>query len=143
MALAAKRKLADLSLEKKTSGLSPFVPSELRDADETQSMIPRLAKDEQAVQSIERSVQTIPTTHKLFVGDARRMSTLAAESLHLVLTSPPYWTLKEYRDSHGQMGHIEDYEQFLKELDKVWRHCFEALVPGGCLICVVGDVCLS
>lgn len=143
MALAAKRKLADLSLEKTTSDLSAFVPSELRDSDETQSMIPRLAKDEQAVRSIERSVQTIPTTHKLFVGDARRMSNLAAESLHLVLTSPPYWTLKEYRDSHGQMGHIEDYEQFLEELDKVWKHCFEALVPGGRLICVVGDVCLS
>ena len=106
-------------------------------------MIPRLAKDEQAVRSIERSVQTIPTTHRLFVGDARKMSGLAPESLHLVLTSPPYWTLKEYRDSHGQMGHIEDYEQFLEELDKVWKHCFEALVPGGRLICVVGDVCLS
>jgi DNA modification methylase len=143
MALAAKRKLADVSLEGATSDLSAFVPSELRGSGEAQSMIPRLAKDEQAVRSIERSVQTIPTTHKLFVGDARKMSNLAAESLHLVLTSPPYWTLKEYRDSHGQMGHIEDYEQFLEELDKVWKHCFEALVPGGRLICVVGDVCLS
>jgi len=143
MALAAKRKLADVSLEGTVSDLSAFVPSELRDSDESQSMIPRLAKDEQAVRSIERSVQTIPTTHKLFVGDARRMSNLAAESLHLVLTSPPYWTLKEYRDSHGQMGHIEEYDQFLEELDKVWKHCFAALVPGGRLICVVGDVCLS
>ena len=43
----------------------------------------------------------------------------------------------------AQLGHIEDYEQFLHELDKVWKHCFEALVPGGRLICVVGDVCLS
>jgi DNA modification methylase len=143
MALAAKRKLADVSLEGTTSDLSVFVPSELRDSGEAQTMIPRLAKDEQAVRNIERSVQTIPTSHKLFGGDARKMSNLAAESLHLVLTSPPYWTLKEYRDSHGQMGHIEDYEQFLEELDKVWKHCFEALVPGGRLICVVGDVCLS
>ena len=57
--------------------------------------------------------------------------------------SPPYWTLKEYRDSKGQMGHIDGYEDFLNELDKVWTHCFRALVPGGRLICVVGDVCLS
>jgi DNA modification methylase len=71
------------------------------------------------------------------------MSELAAESVHLVLTSPPYWTLKEYRDSAGQMGHIDDYDEFLAELDKVWTHCFRALVPGGRLICVVGDVCLS
>ncbi len=41
------------------------------------------------------------------------------------------------------MGHIADYEAFVKELNKVWQHCFRVLVPGGRLICVVGDVCLS
>jgi DNA modification methylase len=41
------------------------------------------------------------------------------------------------------MGHIADYEDFLDELDQVWKHCFRVLVPGGRLICVVGDVCLS
>jgi DNA modification methylase len=51
--------------------------------------------------------------------------------------------LKEYRDSEGQMGHIENYDQFLAELDRVWTHCFRLLVPGGRLVCVVGDVCLS
>ena len=70
------------------------------------------------------------------------MPGLEPNTVHLVLTSPPYWTLKEYRDSEGQLGHVEDYDQFLEELDKVWRQCFQALVPGGRLICVVGDVCL-
>ena len=65
------------------------------------------------------------------------------ESIHLVLTSPPYWTLKEYNQGEGQLGHVVQYERFLTELDKVWKKCFEALVPGGRLICVVGDVCLS
>ena len=60
-----------------------------------------------------------------------------------MLTSPPYWTLKKYRDHEGQLGDVEDYERFLEELDEVWRHCFRMLVPGGRLICVVGDVCLS
>jgi site-specific DNA-methyltransferase (adenine-specific) len=41
------------------------------------------------------------------------------------------------------MGHIQDYEEFLGELEKVWRHIFRLLVPGGRLVCVVGDVCLS
>jgi len=68
---------------------------------------------------------------------------LKPESIHLVVTSPPYWTLKEYRITEGQIGHIADYETFLAELDKVWEHCFTALVPGGRLICVVGDVCLA
>jgi DNA modification methylase len=65
------------------------------------------------------------------------------ESIHLVVTSPPYWTLKEYRESDGQLGHVENYDDFLAELDKVWRHCLRVLVPGGRLIVVVGDVCLS
>ena len=42
-----------------------------------------------------------------------------------------------------QLGAIENYEIFLNELDKVWKHCYRVLVPGGRLICVVGDVCLS
>lgn len=41
--------------------------------------------------------------------------------MHLVLTSPPYWTLKEYRDTEGQLGHVTDYGEFLEELDKVWK----------------------
>lgn len=68
---------------------------------------------------------------------------LEAESVHLVVTSPPYWTLKQYRDTPGQLGHVEDYDEFLDFLDDVWRRCYAALVPGGRLICVVGDVCLS
>jgi len=51
--------------------------------------------------------------------------------------------LKQYRNAPGQIGHIENYEIFLIELDKVWELCYQALVPGGRLVCVVGDVCLS
>src|SRR5690606_30863509 len=54
-----------------------------------------------------------------------------------------YWTLKKYRDADGQMGHIDDYDLFLDELDRVWQQCYDALVPGGRVVCVVGDVCLS
>jgi DNA modification methylase len=62
---------------------------------------------------------------------------------HLILTSPPYWTLKEYRATSGQLGHIADFDEFVKELDRVWQRCFDLLVVGGRLVCVVGDVCLS
>jgi len=51
--------------------------------------------------------------------------------------------LKEYNQTDGQLGHFKEYTHFLDELDKVWSRCFQALVPGGRLICVVGDVCLS
>jgi modification methylase len=141
--VATKRKPAEDSPEKATADLSAFVPETLRDVGDPQTAIPRLARDEQSVRLIEQSVQNVPTRHRLYMGDAREMSTLKPKSVHLVLTSPPYWTLKEYRDSDAQLGHVEDYDQFLHELDKVWKHCFNALVPGGRLICVVGDVCLS
>lgn len=83
------------------------------------------------------------TVHRLLRGDARDLSFLADESVHLVVTSPPYWKLKRYNESPGQMGHLDDYEEFLRELNKVWAECYRVLVPGGRLVCVVGDVCLS
>ena len=65
------------------------------------------------------------------------------DSVHLVVTSPPYWNLKRYNENPDQLGHIQDYEAFLFELEKVWRHVYRILVPGGRLVCVVGDVCVA
>ena len=85
-----------------------------------------------------------PTTQHLLVeGDARDMAFISSASVHLVVTSPPYWNLKRYNDHPAQMGHISDYERFLGELAKVWAEAYRILVPGGRLVCVVGDVCLS
>jgi DNA modification methylase len=83
------------------------------------------------------------TFHRLINGDARDLSFLDDESVHLVVTSPPYWNLKQYNESPHQLGHIQDYEAFLAELEKVWRHIVRILVPGGRLVCVVGDVCVA
>lgn len=80
---------------------------------------------------------------ELRLGDARDLGWIPDQSVHLAVTSPPYWTLKEYNNTPGQLGHIQDYERFLDELDRVWRHVYRVLVPGGRLVCVVGDVCLS
>ena len=89
------------------------------------------------------TIQTSRTTHDLRLGDARRLDAIPDESLHLVVTSPPYWTLKEYPEHKDQLGKIENYEQFHDELEKVWKHCYRALVPGGRIACVVGDVCIA
>jgi site-specific DNA-methyltransferase (adenine-specific) len=82
------------------------------------------------------------TTHQLSVGDARDLSPIPAGSVHLVVTSPPYWTLKKYVGSKGQLGDLENYESFLTELDMVWKECARVLAPGGRICCVVGDVCV-
>jgi site-specific DNA-methyltransferase (adenine-specific) len=79
----------------------------------------------------------------LINGDARELSYLDDASIHLVVTSPPYWNLKRYNEHPDQLGHIQDYEAFLSELEKVWRHVYRVLVPGGRLVCVVGDVCVA
>jgi modification methylase len=85
----------------------------------------------------------VSTIHRLINGDARDLSFLNDESVHLVVTSPPYWNLKRYNENPDQLGHIQDYETFLKELQRVWQHVYRVLVPGGRLVCVVGDVCVA
>jgi len=124
--------------------IGEFIPPEvgLLGADH-QTALPRLAKDAKLCRSINEALRRVPTQHDLFQKDSRALDFLSADSVHLVLCSPPYWTLKEYRQSDGQLGYVEDYESFLTELDRVWSHCYRALVPGGRLIVVVGDVCLS
>jgi DNA modification methylase len=87
--------------------------------------------------------ESSPTKHELHLGDARSLQWIPDQSVHLVVTSPPYWTLKQYNDHPDQLGHIADYEAFHDELDKVWRHCYRVLVPGGRVVCVVGDVCVA
>jgi modification methylase len=84
------------------------------------------------------------TNHRLQLGDGRDLGFIQSESVHLVVTSPPYWTLKEYEPGNkGQLGTIADYEVFLGELDRVWTECARVLAPGGRICCVVGDVCVS
>jgi len=91
-------------------------------------------------QSVQEQKKTI---HRLIQGDARSLPYLGNESIHLVITSPPYWTLKRYNENPNQLGHVSDYEVFLQELNKVWEEVYRVLVPGGRLVCVVGDICLS
>lgn len=96
-------------------------------------------------QALSNNPAILNTAHRVVLGDAREMRGLGdSQSIHLVVTSPPYWTLKVYQGEAGdlQLGHMADYERFQNELDRVWRRCFDLLVPGGRLCVVIGDVCL-
>ena len=93
-----------------------------------------------------RRPELLVNHHSIYQGDARRVCRLVGDkTVHLVVTSPPYWNLKKYHDDHNgaQLGHIDDRKTFLRELGKVWRQCYRLLIPGGRMCVVVGDVCRS
>ena len=122
--------------------LRRYLPEAFRTEADLDRLIPTLAKSS-SINAIEMAVRKIPTKHVLFLGNSTQLEFASPGTVHLAVTSPPYWTLKRYREGEGQLGHVEDYEEFLELLDSVWRKVLAALVPGGRLICVVGDVCLS
>ncbi|HMT63005.1 MAG TPA: DNA methyltransferase, partial [Microthrixaceae bacterium] len=111
-------------------------------AAEPQKAFPAIAKDPSAIACIADRIRTLPTQHRLHLGDSRHLN-LDPGSIDLVVTSPPYWTLKKYNDNEAQLGEVEDYDTFLDELDEVWRRAFDALIPGGRMVVVVGDVNVS
>ena len=100
-------------MEKGDHDLRRYIPSSVTELENPQTDIPRIAKNEKLLAQIESGLHQIPTEHTLYQADSRDLSFLPDESVHLVLTSPPYWTLKKYRDNDNQLGDVADYEQFL------------------------------
>ena len=121
------------------------LPECFRNLDDPQRDLPRIAKDEEATRLLGTVIASLPTQYQLHLGDAtdteRWRDTLG--EVHLAVTSPPYWNLKEYPTRDGQLGWLSDYDDFLEMLRPAWQACYDALVPGGRLVVVVGDVCLS
>ena len=78
------------------------------------------------------------TEHLIVTADARRLDRLRDRSVHLVVTSPPYWQLKDYGVA-GQIGYDDSYEEYINNLNRVWLECIRVLHPG-CRLCVnIGD----
>ena len=135
------------SVATRESGLEAVVERHLPDlvlSDESlKTALPGMARDSSESAKVAAAVQEVASDHLIIRGDARDLSSLANQSVHLVVTSPPYWTLKKYNEGNSQLGAIGDYERFVAELARVWKECHRVLVPGGRLVIVVGDVCLS
>uniref|UniRef100_A0A832G1V5 Methyltransferase n=1 Tax=Ignavibacterium album TaxID=591197 RepID=A0A832G1V5_9BACT len=78
------------------------------------------------------------THHKIILGDSRRMNELKDNSVHLIITSPPYWQLKDYGSSN-QIGFNDSYENYINNLNLVWSECYRVL-HSGCRLCInIGD----
>jgi len=81
---------------------------------------------------------TSKTTHTIINGDSRQMSELKDKSVHLIVTSPPYWQLKDY-GTENQIGFHDDYETYINHLNLTWKECYRVL-HDGCRLCInIGD----
>ena len=80
----------------------------------------------------------MPTTHTLITGDSRNLSLIPDKSVHLIVTSPPYWQLKDY-GNENQIGFHDSYESYINNLNMVWQECNRVL-HDGCRLCInIGD----
>lgn len=133
-----------LNNQNKEKPLSDFIPKEVLDIgiSDGQKAIPKIAKNEKLVNLLETEIKKIPSSHHFINEDCRNLTSLPSNSVHLVVTSPPYWILKQYPINDSQLGNLDDYDSFLFELDNIWREIFRILVPNGRLVIVVGDVCI-
>jgi site-specific DNA-methyltransferase (adenine-specific) len=78
------------------------------------------------------------TIHKIINGDSRQMNEIRDSSVHLIITSPPYWQLKDY-GTKSQIGFNDSYESYINNLNLVWAECFRVL-HDGCRLCInIGD----
>lgn len=75
---------------------------------------------------------------KVIIGDSRNMVEIGDESIALVVTSPPYWHLKDY-GVPGQVGYGQTLHEYLLDLARVWRECWRVLIPGRRLCVNIGD----
>ena len=66
------------------------------------------------------------THHKIINGDCRKMSKIADKSVQLIVTSPPYWQLKDY-GTEEQIGFNDNYESYINNLNLVWKECYRVL----------------
>ena len=80
----------------------------------------------------------IKTKHRIIIGDSRKMDAIGDESIHLIVTSPPYWQLKDYGNG-GQIGFDDSYEEYINNLNLVWKESYRIL-ENGCRLCInIGD----
>ncbi len=80
----------------------------------------------------------MPNLAKIYLGDSRVMTKVDAASIDLVVTSPPYWHIKDY-GVPGQIGYGQSLHEYLKDLYHTWRECFRVLRAGARLCINIGD----
>ena len=100
--------------------LTPSTPSDSSDPSRTNG------EDDSDI-----AVRVGDSLQRIVAADARNMRAVADDSVHLAVTSPPYFNAKMYSDSRpGDLGNIHDLDEWLAQIGEVWREVFRVLSPG-------------
>jgi DNA modification methylase len=75
---------------------------------------------------------------KVIIGDSRSMEELHDESIDLIVTSPPYWQIKDY-GILSQIGYGQSLHEYLRDIYRVWTECYRVLKKGGRFCLNIGD----
>ncbi len=75
---------------------------------------------------------------KIIIGDSRKMIEIEDNSIQLIVTSPPYWSIKNY-GTKNQIGYGQTLHEYLKDLYRVWKESYRVLEQGRRLVINIGD----
>lgn len=97
---------------------------------------------EKSKMNVDKTIQEdsfyLETTHKIYFQDAINLKKLKDKTVHLVVTSPPYWKIKDYGNEE-QIGYNDSLTEYFDKLNAIWKECIRVLHPG-CKICInIGD----
>jgi DNA modification methylase len=124
----AEQKLIEAS--ESASGQLRFVLSSLKEFDEKRK---KTKKSEKADEIIGKNQIIInDTTQTIIVGSSTEMKELAEASVHLIVTSPPYFNAKMYAREpiENNLGDVHDIDEWFEKIGLVWRECFRVLQSG-------------
>lgn len=79
----------------------------------------------------------------VFIGNSQNMSPIESNSIDLIFAGPPFWNHIKYSEDVRQLGNIDDYQEFLFELKKVWIECARVLKPAGVMCILAHDIYLK
>ncbi|KKR24860.1 MAG: DNA-binding protein [Candidatus Levybacteria bacterium RIFCSPHIGHO2_12_FULL_39_39] len=104
----------------------------LKDLKKYLTSLPKKAKPIQKKSSIYTELEVGNTVQKIYRKSSIKMSDLEDESVHLMLTSPPYFNAKMYskRPIKEDLGNIHDLDEWFETITEVWREVFRVLQPG-------------
>ena len=117
------------------SGQKRFYLESLKDYEkkaEPKTNVLHARKEKEKKLSKENTLKVNNTKQKIYIDNAMNMNQLKDDSIHLMVTSPPYFNAKMYarKPQKNDLGNIHDLEDWFKSISMVWREVFRVLQPG-------------